>query len=363
VLRPAKPQAGHLYLRGDFRHPGMELSCGFPRVLENPVKDLPVATERPRTELARWLTSPDRAIVGRTIANRIWQWHFGVGLSPTPSDFGQMGTAPDHLELLDWLARRFAADGFSFKKMHRLLVTSRAYKSASGPHDASWTADESRAAAVIWQASQETDPHNSLLWRRRRLRLEGEAIRDSMLASADRLSSRHGGPGVRPPLPPEVTETLLKDQWRVTEDEEDHRQRSVYLFVRRNLRYPLFDVFDRPDTNASCPARHESTTGTQSLVLFNSEFSLDCARALAAKLAVENTMSISAQIRGAYLRILSREPSGDEIRLAEEFLTRQELLKSEERVADHRDRSSMHAAALADLCLALFNASEFVYVD
>jgi hypothetical protein len=158
-----------------------------------------------------------------------------------------------------------------------------------------------------------------------------------------------------------VTVTLLKDQWRVAADEEDHRRRSVYLFVRRNLRYPLFDVFDRPDTNASCPARHESTTGTQSLVLFNSEFSLDCARALAATLAKENASSASAQIRGAYVRILSREPNAEEIRLAGQFLTRQvELLKNEKR---GEGTVSDTAAALADFCLALFNASEFVYVD
>jgi hypothetical protein len=339
----------------------MALDCGFPRVLAKPENDPPAKTERPRSELAKWLTAPDRAIVARAITNRIWQWHFGVGLSPTPSDFGQMGTPPDHPELLDWLARRFAADGYSFKKMHRLLVTSRAYKSASGPRDAGWTADEARAAAKIWTASSEKDPQDMLLWRRRRLRLEGEAIRDAMLAAADRLSTRHGGPGVRPPLPPEVTVTLLKDQWRVAEDEEDHRRRSVYLFVRRNLRYPLFDVFDRPDTNASCPARHESTTGTQSLVLFNSEFSLDCARALAAAITKDPAAPLSAQIRAAYVRVVSREPSEEEIRLAEQFLNRQrKLLADEKRKHGATDDA---AAALADFCLALFNASEFVYVD
>lgn len=361
VLRPSKPQVGHFFIRGDFRQPGMELTCGYPRVLTKVDNDLPSGADRPRTALAKWLTAPNRAIVARAITNRIWQWHFGVGLSPTPSDFGQMGTSPDHPELLDWLARRFAADGYSFKKMHRLLVTSRAYKTASGPRDAGWTADEASAAAKIWTASSEKDPQDSLLWRRRRLRLEGEAIRDAMLAAAERLSTRSGGPGVRPPLPPEVTVTLLKDQWRVTEDEEDHRRRSVYLFVRRNLRYPLFDVFDRPDTNASCPARHESTTGTQSLVLFNSEFSLDCARALAAALIKENAASTAAQIRGAYTRIFSREPSRDEIHSAEQFLSRQTgLLRGEQRGEGVADGAS---AALADFCLALFNASEFVYVD
>ncbi|HEY2837874.1 MAG TPA: DUF1549 and DUF1553 domain-containing protein [Pirellulales bacterium] len=364
VMRPTKPKLGHLYARGDFRHPEAELNCGYPRVLARPEDNPPARSDRPRTELARWLTAPDRAIVVRAITNRVWQWHFGVGLSPTPSDFGQMGTAPDRPELLDWLARRFAADGYTFKKLHRLLVTSRAYKGASGPADSGWSTEQALGAQAVWKASAEKDPHNSFLWRRRRLRLEGEAIRDAMLASAERLSSRHGGPGVRPPLPPEVTVTLLKDQWRVTEDAEDHRRRSVYLFVRRNLRYPLFDVFDRPDTNASCPARHESTTGTQSLVLFNSEFSLDCARALAGLLTKDGTRPRSAQIREAYARVFSREPSADEIRLADQFLTRQaDLLKHERREEDRPANWDADAAALADFCLALFNASEFVYVD
>ena len=97
-----------------------------------------------------------------------------------------------------------------------------------------------------------------------------------MLAAGQWLSPRRGGPGIRPPLPPEVTATLLKDQWTVSGDEEDHRRRGIYLFVRRNLRFPMFDVFDRPDTNASCAVRHESTTAVQSLTLLNSDFSLRC---------------------------------------------------------------------------------------
>ena len=129
------------------------------------------------------------------------------------------------------------------------------------------------------------DPNNTLaVASSARRDSTGRRIRDAMLLASERLSPRRGGPGVRPPLPPEVTVTLLKDQWMVSGDEEDHRRRSIYLFVRRNLRYPLFDVFDRPDTNASCAARHESTTATQSLVLLNSQFSLDCACGLAAAL-------------------------------------------------------------------------------
>jgi len=378
VLRPAKPRTGHLYLRGDFRNPSTELNCGYPRVLAKSEQDPPAETDRPRSALARWLTSPDQAIVARTIINRIWQWHFGRGLSDTPSDFGQMGTPPDHPELLDWLARRFAADGYSFKKMHRLLVTSRAYQGASSANDPSWTAEETAAAQAIWDDSAEKDPHNALLWRRARQRLDGEAIRDCMLASAEQLSDRRGGPGVRPPLPPEVTVTLLKNQWRVTEDETDHRRRSVYLFVRRNLRYPLFDVFDRPDTNASCPARHESTTGTQSLVLFNSEFSLDCAKHLAGLLLKEESSDTAtpreAQIEHAYARLFARKPTADEVRLGAQFLARQEeLLKTEGRATDQlaqpagvaaaTAKNPHAAAALVDFCLALFNSSEFVYVD
>ena len=203
-------------------------------------------------------------------------------------------------------------------------------------------------------------------------RLEGEEIRDAMLACCDRLATRRGGPGIRPPLPKEVTETLLTDQWKVSGDDEDHRRRSIYLFVRRNLRYPMFDVFDRPDTLASCPARHESTTATQSLTQFNSEFSLDCARWLAGAV-LDGEAEIGRQhIEAVYLRVLSRPATDDEVTAALEFIQRQAVaLRMSGRAAAElaqpappgSDGDPLSRAALVDFCLALFNSNEFLYVE
>ncbi|MBI2826570.1 MAG: DUF1553 domain-containing protein [Planctomycetia bacterium] len=372
VMRDGQPRDSYLYVRGDFRQKGPVVSCGFPRVVAEGDSQPTAAANRPRAALAAWLTRPDHPLATRVIVNRIWQWHFGAGLVASASDFGVMGNRPTHPELLDWLAERFVADGWSMKKMHKLLVTSETYQLAASAFDADWPAERAQAARATWNAAAANDPEDELLWRRRRTRLSGEAIRDAMLAACDRLSPRHGGPGVRPPLPPEVTGTLLKDQWRVTENAEDHRRRSIYLFVRRNLRYPLFDVFDRPDANASCPRRHESTTATQSLVLFNSQFSLDCARYLAGALPRAQPTDDARRIEDAYLRVFGRRPSGEEAKIGAEFLTRQaERLRHEARETARLAQPAgcepstdpFATAALVDFCLALMNANEFVYVE
>jgi hypothetical protein len=243
------------------------------------------------------------------------------------------------------------------------------------PYDAAWSEDEIAAARGVWQRSHETDPELKSLWRRHRQRLDGEAIRDAMLVACGKLSPRAGGPGIRPPLAPEITKTLLKNQWIVSGDDEDHRRRSIYLFVRRNLRYPMFDVFDRPDTNASCPQRHESTTATQSLTQFNSEFSLRSARWLAEAVWPRGDDDANAERRAieqAYLRVFSRPIEAAELERAAAFLAQQaERLRGEGRPAESlalpsegaRASDPYRAAALVDFCLALFNANEFLYLE
>ena len=355
VLREGAFEPSHLYLRGDFQAPGPPVESGFPQVLhvaKSTAAGLRNANPS-RADLAAWLTRADHPLTSRVVANRVWQWHFGEGLSSTPSDFGVMGDEPAHLVLLDWLAGDLVAHGWSLKRLHRLLVTSRYYRIASRPYDPMWSPEQTTAAEGIWEHSTRIDPHNRWLWRRVPIRLEGEVIRDSMLATSDSLSVRRGGPGVRPPLPAEVRETLLKNHWDVSPEEEDHRRRSVYLFVRRNVRIPLFEVFDRPDSNASCAVRHESITATQSLVLLNSEFSLDCATRLAEALRRAFPEDSAAQIDGVYLRVLNRPASGLELRRAGEFLQRHP--------AHFGEQSKV--APLVDLCLALFNANEFIYLD
>ena len=189
----------------------------------------------------------------------------------------------------------------------------------------------------------------------------------------ERISPRRGGPGVRPRLPAEVAATLLnKGQWIVNPDEIDHRRRSIYFFVRRNLRYPLFEAFDRPDTNASCPRRNRSTIAPQALILLNSEFSLAVGRDLAGFVLEPADRTSEEYVRLAYRRVLGRLPSPSELDVALRFLENEAAkLKESNRPVDELALPPMlsdgadpyAAAALTDFCLALFNLNEFVYVD
>ncbi|MCH8873691.1 DUF1553 domain-containing protein [candidate division KSB1 bacterium] len=174
------------------------------------------------------------------------------------------------------------------------------------------------------------------------------------------------------PLPQELLVTLLKNQWPVTPNEEDHRRRSIYLFVRRNLRYPIFDVFDKPDTNSSCPRRNQSTTAPQALMLVNSNLSLSAARNLCGYVLRNAGNDFGRQIEVCYLRTLSRQPTLKERQTGIHFLTAEsERLRQEGRhaselglPADLSDGTDIHrAAALTGYCLAIFNLNEFIYID
>ena len=370
------PEPSRVMLRGDFRRPGPELDFQYPRIAnakneKPPEKAWETGVGR-RTALADWITKPDHPLTGRVVMNRLWQFHFGKPLADAPSDFGIMGYEPTHPELLDWLATELPKQGWKLKPLHKMLVMSATYRQASRPDDAEWTAEQRQQAAKLWQTAKEVDRENQCWSRMQRQRLDGESIRDAMLACADRLSPRTGGPGVMPPLPEELVATLLKGQWKPSKDEEDHRRRSVYLFVRRNLRYPLFEVFDRPDTLASCPRRSHSTVTPQALLLLNSEFSLDRARDLAGHLLTLSPNESGDQISHAYRLTLGRLPTSREQKLAADFLTRQsELIQKGSRSAEEmalpkpfvEGVSQYEGAALVDFCLALFNLNEFVYVD
>ncbi len=368
----------HLMVRGDFRREGPAVRPALLRIVNPEERAVAAhsndaATTGRRRQLAEWITCADHPLATRVIVNRIWQHHFGRGLVETSSDFGHSGTVPTHPKLLDWLATELPRRRWSLKELHRLLLTSATYRQASQPDSADWSNRERDAASINWKRNRQVDPDNRFLARMSRQRLEGEAIRDAMLAAAGRLSSRRGGPGVRPPLPPEVASTLLNPtHWVVSPDESDHRRRSIYIFVRRNLRYPLFEAFDRPDTNASCPRRNRSTIAPQALILLNSEFSLAAARDLAGYVLVHSDRPPEKQVLLAYRRALGRPPNFSERDLAVQFLADQtaKLKESNRPAAELALPSSMPegadpfaAAALTDFCLALFNLNEFVYVD
>ncbi len=355
--------ASHLMIRGDWRQKGPVLQAGFPRIA-NPAGRTVVdaGPDQRRADLARWLTSHNQPLAARIIANRVWQHHFGRGLSRTPSDFGVMGDEPSHPALLDYLAHELMSSGWSLKQLHRQILLSSVYQTrAARPRR--------EALQRQWDEAKEKDPDNRYLSHFPRRRLDAEAIRDCLLAVSDSLNHQVGGPGVRPPLPKEMVKTLKSGQWKVSPQRADHYRRSIYLFARRNLRYPLLATFDRPTANASCPARVQSTTALQSLSLLNSDLALDAARRLA---GVVRSLEEEEAVIDLYLRVYSRRPAATEIKECIAFWTQQTgLIEREGRdssefvtpIANSAVGPNARNAALVDLCQALLNSNEFLYVD
>jgi hypothetical protein len=330
------PEAVRVLMRGDYNSPGEEVSPGFPGVLaQSSAPEVAGAAESTRKTTARraalaaWIAGPDNTLTARVMVNRIWQHHFGRGLVRTAGDFGIQGTPPTHPELLDWLAREFMTRGWSMKQMHRLIVLSAAYRQSS-------TASTAALAG---------DPDNTLFSRQNRVRLEGEAIRDSLLAVSGRLNPNMFGPGVQPPIPRAIT--AVSKNWNATRDKAEHLRRSIYIFVRRNLRFPFLEVFDAPDTNIPCAERGRSTTAPQALSLLNSEETVAAATALAERLVREvpgeGSEVIGERVRRAFRIVLGRLPGANEQEAATAFLREE--------------------PGLSELCRALLNLNAFVYVD
>jgi hypothetical protein len=347
--------------RGEISNREAEVAPGYPVILASG-SGTPVLAER-RLALARWIASPRNPLTARVMVNRAWQHLFGRGIVPTPSDFGVRGESPTHPELLDWLAVGFATGEWtgvpgaerkpwSLKTLIRVLVTSDAYKQSS----------HASPAALA------RDAENRLFSRMNRKRLEGEAIRDAGLAVSGRLNPKVGGPGVFPPIPPEARPANAAVR-PVTPDPAEHRRRSLYIFVRRNLGYPGLEVFDGPDTNSSCPRREVTTSAPQALTLINSPESLANARALAGRVLAAGATD-EERVRAAYRLAFARDPAAEELSAARDFLTRQAARLS------GRPAPSLNlpeplptgvtpsvGAAWTDYCLALLNLNEFVYLD
>ena len=303
--------ASTVFVRGDFKRPGPAIQPAFPRIFGA------TPPNADRLALAKWITSKDNALFLRATANRLWQQHFGKPLAAIPGDLGHQGEAPTNPALLDWLAAELPRQNWSLKKLHKVIVMSNHYQQASAP----------------------------------RKRLSGEMLRDAMLAVSGQLNLKTGGPGVKLPLPKEISDTLIKKQAEPTADVAEHTRRSIYTFARRNLRHPLFELFDRPDAQISCARRNESTTAPQALMLLNSEFAHQIAAKLATDLTSQQGSEASVLITSATLRCLSRNPTKQEIEAGQKFLQKQTTL------------TSSFNDAFADYCLALLNSNEFVYVD
>lgn len=309
-----------------------------------------------RTALARWLTDPANPLPARVMANRIWQGHFGKGLAENANDLGVQSPPPKNPDLLDWLAAEFVGRGWSVKAMHRLIMTSHAYRQAT---------DQKENAPTDPAA----DPGNQLYGHFDRHRLDAESLRDSLLSVSGLLNLKMGGPGIRAELPP----NFKGRDWEVTNSVEDRQRRSVYILMKRNLPYPFLQAFDLPDTFESCARRQVTTTGPQALTLLNSDSVLRYAQHFAGRLLFDNpSADTPTLIRRAYVLAYSREPRPEEITAAEQFLDLQSRAITPRQAANEplllpqpfpKFQDPTRGAALVDFCHALFNSNEFLYVD
>lgn len=368
-----RPPPTHVLGTGLYTNPGQVVQPGFLSILD----PSPAAVSKParggttgrRAALAKWLADESNPLTARVMVNRIWHHHFGRGIVATPSDFGMMGERPTHPQMLDWLASEFVDSGWSVKHMHRLVMTSSAYRQSAWPREAGESVTgEGEVANKTFRRGREVDPSNRLLWRFPPSRLEGEVIRDSALAVAGLMNGRVGGPGVFPPLPEGMP--MPRGGWATTEAPEEHRRRSVYIFVRRNSPYPMLDAFDFPDTHESCARRNRTTTAPQALALLNGEEPAEWARAFAQRVLTEAGSDEGRQVETAYRLAYSRDPDPAERDTAHSFLDRHAgVFEDGEEGAEPAalpERfppavSSEHAAALVDFCLMLLNSNEFVY--
>jgi hypothetical protein len=282
-----------------------------------------------RIALAEWLASPANPLTARVIVNRIWHHHFGRGIVATLDNFGKVGERPSHPELLDWLAVEFVKRGWSLKQMHRLMMTSEAYRMASAYEDA---------------GNAERDLENRFLWKYRPQRLEAEIVRDSILSVSGGIDLTVGGPPVFPYVPEEILASQAHGIWRNQPDGPDGWRRSVYVYRRRSLGFPFFGTFDLPDPNVTAAARNVSTVPTQALTLLNNPFVLRQAQRFAERLQEEvpdMPNGVDAWIDRAYRIALGRPPTEEEAAVALDLVER---------------------GSLVDLTHVMLNLNEFLYL-
>jgi hypothetical protein len=330
------PADARVQVRGDPQRLGEPVPRGFPAVLGG--QRLPPGfSGSGRLQLAGWLTDPQNPLTARVMVNRIWQYHFGRGIVPTPNDFGRQGKPPTHPELLDFLAVRFIQSGWSVKAMHRLILLSRTWQLASTGPASSVTAD----------------PNNVLFGRFDRRRLDAESIRDAMLFVAGELEEQQGG---EHPFPPART-------WGFTQHIPfmavyETRRRSIYLMQQRLRKHPYLALFDGADPNSSTAIRLPSTTPLQALFLMNDPMAHEAAAKLAERV-IASAPQTAARIAFAYRLALGRPPTSAEQQDCVEFLRefRQRLLALQTRSHELEQRT------WAAFARALLSANEFVFID
>jgi len=354
-LEPQLVKPVNILSRGDLDRPKRTAVPDLPRVLRAATNfHEPLGGQlTSRKQLALWLTAPNHPLTARVMANRVWQWHFGTGLVATPNDFGRMGTGASHEELLDYLARQLIAGGWSLKRLHREIMLSQAYQRASD-----YSSPEHLAR----------DADNRLLWRMNRRRLEAEAMWDFVHTSAGTINLKIGGRPVVPALEADELSALREPwQWTVSADPREHTRRGLYLIVRRNFRFPMFEVFDAPITSVSTARRDVTIVAPQTLWSLNNRRAWRQAQHLAARTVREGGSDPAARIERAWRIALARPPSDQEkqqaLALAERLAAAPDSVPLEQPPTELAKLPPAEAAALVKVCLAIFNLNEFVFID
>lgn len=355
------PRETFLMSRGDFRARSEQVELGFLTALTRGKAPadywMRARAERRREDstqqrraLAEWMTDLEHgagALAARVIVNRVWQHHFGEGLVRTVNDFGRRSEPPTHPELLEWLTQEFVKGGWKLKPLHRLLMTSSIYRQGS----------------VFDGEKSKVDPENRLLWRHQPRRIESEALRDSILAVSDTLNRQMFGAAFKAPIASEAIQARnMKDPYPKNLKETDQTfRRSVYMFHKRVVQYPLMQAFDGPDAQASCGRRVATTVAPQALALLNDTFIRGRAEEFARRLVREGGSETGGRVRLAWLLAFAREPASSELRSSMEFLEGQ-LNRRATRTTETGVVDAGHLA-LADFCQAIFAMNEFIYVD
>jgi len=331
--------------RGSFLTKGEKVYAGTPAALPPMPENAPMN----RLGLARWLVDENNPLTSRVAVNRFWEQFFGRGIVETSEDFGTQGQPPSHPELLDWLAVEFIQQGWSLKKLHRLMVTSATYRQDS----------------TVSPALQDRDPYNRLLARGPRFRVEAEMIRDISLAASGLLSDKIGGPSVMPPQPEGIWRNPYSgEKWNISKGEDRYR-RGLYTFLRRTSPYPAMMTFDATSREQCTVRRIRTNTPLQSLTLLNDDAAMEMARALAKRMALEIEGNTKARIEYGFRLCMTRRPNPSELdRLAALFNQQLANYKSDPQEADQlmrgeaRELPSPELAAWTIVANVLLNLDE-----
>ncbi|MFP6825073.1 MAG: PSD1 and planctomycete cytochrome C domain-containing protein [Pseudohongiellaceae bacterium] len=324
------PPANFL-IRGDPFSLGPEMTPAFLTVATygDPLTEIPRPNGRTsgrRLALAQWLSSDQNPLTARVWVNRVWHHHFGRGIVASLDNFGRVGDLPTHPELLDWLAVEFQDQAWSTKQLHRLIMTSSAYKMTS---------------AYDSEVNLANDLENHLMWRYRPQRLEAEAVRDVIMATSGGIDLAVGGKPIFPYIPQEILDTAQAyGRWDNQIDGPDVWRRSLYVYRRRTLSYPFFETFDMPDQNITLAYRNTSTVAPQALTLLNNPFILGQAQLFARRVEEQVPYDVGRQVDLVYRTALTRSPTAAESAIGRELV---------------------EFGSLEDLTHVVFNLSEFLY--